>query len=93
MPQEHTRKSRLQAPVDDDLLWGINAVHEALVARTLSEINVQLGKAGPKIQEIIDLARQNGVRLRFVEPNRLGVATNCRHQGVVARRAETVFHS
>ena len=76
---------------DDDLLWGINPVHEALVTRSLSEILVLRGKGGPRIQEIVDLARTNGVRLRFVEQNRLGVSPSCRHQGVVARRAETVF--
>ena len=78
---------------DDDLLWGINPVHEALVARSLSEIFVVRGKGGPRIQEIVDLARVGGVRLRFVEQNRLGIAPGCRHQGVVARRAETVFLS
>ena len=78
---------------DDDLLWGINPVHEALVARNLSEILVQRGKGGPRVQEIVDLARAGGVRLRFVDQNRLGVAPGCRHQGVVARRAETVFLS
>jgi 23S rRNA (guanosine2251-2'-O)-methyltransferase len=79
--------------LSDDLLWGINPVHEALVASSLSEIYVQRGKGGRRLQEIIDLARENSVRLRFVEPNRMGVPTSCRHQGVVARRAETVFLS
>lgn len=95
MARKKQKKSGTTLPPesDDDLLWGINPVHEALVARSLSEILVLKGKGGPRIQEIVDLARAGGVRLRFVEQNRLGVASGCRHQGVVARRAETVFLS
>ncbi|MDU9047827.1 MAG: 23S rRNA (guanosine(2251)-2'-O)-methyltransferase RlmB [Candidatus Electrothrix sp. Rat3] len=74
----------------DDLLWGINTVLEALRrnARCLGELLVQKGKAGPKVQEIIDLARQHKVRVRFVEAEHLPVPRNCRHQGVVARQTE-----
>lgn len=79
------------AEVSEDLIWGTNPVFEALDVRSLSEITVQKGKAGPKIQEIVDLARENRVRLRFVEADRMGVPAGCRHQGVVARRAATVF--
>lgn len=76
--------------VTDDLLWGTNTVLEALRrnARSLGELLVQKGKAGPKIQEIVDLARQHKVRVRFVEAERLPVPRNCRHQGVVARQTE-----
>jgi 23S rRNA (guanosine2251-2'-O)-methyltransferase len=70
----------------DDLIWGINTVREALVRpETVGEIQVQQGKAGPRLQEIIDLAREGGVAVRFVESNRMCVPSHCRHQGVVAR--------
>jgi len=82
-----------EAGTSDDLLWGINPVLEGLKSRSLSEVCVQQGKGGSRIQEIVDLARGQGVKLRFVPSNRLGVAESCRHQGVVARRAETVFLS
>lgn len=59
----------------------------------ISEIRVQRGKAGPKYQEIIELARTNGVRLRFVDPDRLGVAAGHKHQGVAARQTEARFLS
>jgi 23S rRNA (guanosine2251-2'-O)-methyltransferase len=74
----------------DDLLWGLNTVQEALAAapRSLSEVLVQKGKAGPRLQEIIDLARREKIRVRFVEAARLGVPRGCRHQGVVARQTE-----
>ncbi|MDW7773369.1 MAG: 23S rRNA (guanosine(2251)-2'-O)-methyltransferase RlmB [Desulfobulbaceae bacterium] len=78
-----------EAPVSGDLLWGINTVREALEKspRNVHEVLVQRGKSGQKHQEIIDLARSQNIRLRFVEPNRLGVPPHCRHQGVTARQA------
>ncbi|MDR2551536.1 MAG: 23S rRNA (guanosine(2251)-2'-O)-methyltransferase RlmB [Desulfobulbus sp.] len=72
---------------DDDLIWGINAVREAVAqqAATVSELLVQRGKGGARLQEIIDLAKGRGIAVRFVEPDRMRVARTCRHQGVVAR--------
>lgn len=71
----------------DDLIWGINPVREALGHRAanISEILIQRGKAGPKYQEIIDLARSHRIRLRFVETDRMGLPAKSAHQGVVAR--------
>lgn len=84
-----------RAELPQDLLWGLNTVREALEKspRNVHEVLVQRGKAGPKYQEIIDLARQENIRLRFVEPNRLGLPSRCNHQGVVARQAETPLMS
>jgi len=75
---------------DDDLIWGLNSVTEALLhnPKGLREVLVQKGKAGARLQEVIDAARQHNVRVRFVEPDRLGVSRGCRHQGVVARQSE-----
>ncbi len=77
----------------DNWIWGINPVMEGLLASIVSEIRVQKNKAGNRLQEIIDLARSRGVKVRFVEENRLGVGKNCRHQGVAARRAEVALLS
>jgi len=87
--QADLRDSESGADSGQDVIWGINSVREALAQnpRSISEILVQRGKAGPKIQEIVDRARQHKIRLRFVEPNRFGVPSQCRHQGVVARQA------
>ncbi|MDH3349101.1 MAG: 23S rRNA (guanosine(2251)-2'-O)-methyltransferase RlmB [Desulfobulbaceae bacterium] len=78
----------------DDLLWGINPVKEFCLEnpRELVEIFIQKGKANPKIQEIIDLARGSGIRLRFVELERIGLPSGCRHQGVAARRGEVTLY-
>lgn len=76
---------------NDDLIWGINPVKEALFARSgsLSEILVQRGKAGPKYQEIIDRAREDKVKVRFVDSRRLGIPQHLNHQGIVARQVQT----
>lgn len=87
-------KSRTQnssQEIREDLIWGVNPVRETLLANpgSLSEILVQKGKAGPRYQEIIDQARINNVRVRFVDSSRLGVPSQTRHQGVVARQVQT----
>lgn len=73
----------------DDLIWGLNAVHEALRmgAASVSEVVVQLGKTGVRLQQIIDLAKEQGVAVRFVDAKRMAVPHHCRHQGVVARQS------
>jgi len=74
----------------DDLLWGINAVWEALSQNPggISEIFVQEGKAGARLQQIIDLAKDHAIVVRFVDADRMRVPRHCRHQGVVARQTE-----
>jgi 23S rRNA (guanosine2251-2'-O)-methyltransferase len=81
---------RTEAEPDENLLWGVNAVAEALRGRprSLSEVLIEHGRAGGRVQEIIDMARAAGVRLRFVEPDRMGLPKHCRHQGVAARQTE-----
>ena len=76
--------------LENDLLWGMNTVQEALVAnpRSLAEILIQKGKGGPRLQEIIDAAREAKIKIRFVGSERLGVPRACKHQGIVAHRAE-----
>lgn len=72
-----------------DLLWGINSVYEALQqqSKTITEVLIQQGKTGGRLQQIIELARNAAVPIRFVDQRRLGVPSNIRHQGVVARHS------
>jgi 23S rRNA (guanosine2251-2'-O)-methyltransferase len=75
----------------DDLLWGINAVWEALqqdAGGGISEIFIQQGKGGPRLQQIIDLGKERAIPIRFVDAARMRVPRHCRHQGVVARHSE-----
>jgi 23S rRNA (guanosine2251-2'-O)-methyltransferase len=67
------------------LLIGVNPVREALRARhSLDRVLIAKGAGGPRLQEIIDLARQQGVAVRFEPRDALNRMTNdAAHQGVV----------
>src|SRR6516225_8478611 len=71
------------------ILSGIHPVAEALRARhPLDRLLVAQGAGGPRLQEIIDLARRGGVPVRF-EPRAVldRLAGSSAHQGVVAMGA------
>lgn len=67
------------------ILTGVHPVREALRARrALDKILVAKGTAGPRIQEIIDLARERGVPVRFETRETLErAAKGSTHQGVI----------
>jgi 23S rRNA (guanosine2251-2'-O)-methyltransferase len=71
------------------ILSGINPVLESLRAgRPLDRILIAKGAAGPRLQEIIDLARRASVAVRFEERGGLDrLAGTPAHQGVVAMGA------
>jgi len=71
---------------ESDLLAGVHPVLEALRAgRTLDRILIARGAGGPRLQEVIDLARQRSVPLRFEPREALDrIARGAAHQGVVA---------
>ena len=68
------------------ILSGIHPVAEALRAgRALDRILIAQGAGGPRLQEVIDLARQASVPVRFEPRNALDrLAGSAAHQGVVA---------
>lgn len=65
---------------------GFHSVRESLLAgRPLTRIQVARGLGGRRIQEIIDLARERQIPVRFDERSQLDQLTEGgRHQGVVA---------
>ena len=71
------------------ILSGIHPVVEALRGkRPLDRILVAKGAGGPRLQEIIDLARQASVPVRFEPRNSLDrLAGSPAHQGIVAMGA------
>lgn len=71
------------------ILSGIHPVAEALRARhPLDRILVAQGAGGPRLQEIIDLARRTSVPVRFEPRAALDrLASSSAHQGVVALAA------
>jgi 23S rRNA (guanosine2251-2'-O)-methyltransferase len=68
------------------VLAGIHPVREALKAgRDLDRVLIARGAGGPRLQEIIDLARGRAVPVRFEPREALDRASNgAAHQGVVA---------
>ena len=75
------------------VLSGINPVVEALRAgRPLDRVLVAQGAGGPRIQEIVDLARRGSIPVRFEPRNALErLAGTTAHQGVVALGAATRY--
>jgi 23S rRNA (guanosine2251-2'-O)-methyltransferase len=71
------------------VLSGIHPIVEALkTKRPLDRILVAQGAGGPRIQEVIDLARRASVPVRFEPRNALDrLAGSAAHQGVVAMGA------
>jgi len=79
-----------------DKLTGIHAVKEALEAqRPIDRIAIAKGRQDTRIEEILQLARKQGVSVRFEERSQIDrVAGSRDHQGVVAiaaARAEARF--
>ena len=75
------------------LLIGIHPVREALKAgRAIDRIVIAKGVGGPRMQEIVDLARQNRIQVRFEQRAVLDrAASDHPHQGVVAYGAATQY--
>ncbi len=75
------------------ILSGIHPVAEALRAKhSLDRIMVAQGAGGPRLQEIIDLARRAGVPIRFEPRSSLDrLAGSSAHQGVVAMGAASKY--
>jgi 23S rRNA (guanosine2251-2'-O)-methyltransferase len=68
-----------------DILYGINAVKEAIGKRPMEYILVTAGHRGPRVQGIMDACRAQGISLRFVPSSALErVAGTAQHQNVVA---------
>src|SRR5260370_22142504 len=75
------------------LLSGIHPVAEALRAgNPIERIVIAQGAGGPRLQEIIDLARRASVPVRFEQRSSLDrLASSAAHQGVVALGASRKY--
>src|SRR5690349_24526959 len=70
-----------------DVVFGIHAVEEALRARSrsLDHLEVARERHDQRLQSVIDLAREEGVTVRFVPREQLDrLARSKPHQGAVA---------
>lgn len=68
------------------MIAGVHPVREALLAgRAFDRILIARGAGGPRLQEIIDLARERSLTLRFEPREALDrISFGATHQGVVA---------
>ena len=68
-----------------DVLYGINAVKEALGSRPIDHVLVREGGAGKRLQEVLDGCRARGIPVRFAPRPALDrLAQTGYHQDVVA---------
>ena len=76
-----------------DIIAGIHPVREALRAgRRLDRLAIARGAGGPRIQELVDLCRQQGTPVRFEPREALDrAAAKANHQGVVAFTATHAY--
>lgn len=77
-----------------DIIFGIHAVSEAMKSRERSFDYIAIAKdrTDPRIQRIIDDARQSGVAVRFVKREEIDRETKTRtHQGVMAFTSRKKF--
>ena len=88
---EATRREKRARPPQREshaagILAGVHPVREALRAgRPLDRILIARGAGGPRLQEIIDVARERSIPVRFEPREALDRASNsATHQGVVA---------
>lgn len=87
--QGNERKIRL----NDDLLWGIHPVYEALSKEPerITEVIVVKDRKGGKREEIIEKTKDAGIKISFVTSLRLigDESSQVRHQGVIAKISQT----
>ncbi len=73
----------------DFITWGIHPVTEILQKspKTVAEIYILKGKKQAKIQDIVELAKAAGIRVKFEEDFFIVSEgeTKCNHQGVIAK--------
>jgi len=78
-----------ESKTTSDLVWGIHPVLELLQTKPqqVQEITVQKSKGGPKVQEIITLAKSHNRKIRFSPFLKVPGIPDANHQGVIARVA------
>ena len=68
-----------------DIIYGRNSVREALLAgRSLNKILIADGTSRRDIEDIIELARAQGVVYQFADRRNLDQMVREKHQGIIA---------
>ena len=77
--------NRKQVADSSDVLYGINAVREAIGSRGIDHVLVRQGASGRRLQEVLDQCRARRIPLRFAPRQALDrLAQAGHHQDVVA---------
>ncbi|NHM28661.1 23S rRNA (guanosine(2251)-2'-O)-methyltransferase RlmB [Desulfofundulus sp. TPOSR] len=79
----------------ENIIAGRHPVKEALVAnRSINKLLVAKGAGGGTLQEILNLARERGIPVQYVDRSHLnGLVKDAPHQGVVAMAAAKEYVS
>ena len=84
-------RSERRIRYSEDLLWGIHPVLEALQTypEKITELILQKDKRSGSREELLDLAKKNGIKYSFAERIKITGSSGgqIRHQGVVAKGA------
>jgi 23S rRNA (guanosine2251-2'-O)-methyltransferase len=86
--QKNNNPQKETIPAETDLIWGINPILEYIKTKPdqIKEIGVLQSKSNSRVQQIIDLARQNNIKLQFkTSLNVPNIGQHINHQGVVAK--------
>lgn len=82
---DHRSMNRTETSDSSDVLYGINAVREAIGSRTIDHVLVREGASGRRLQDVLDQCRARRIPLRFAPRQALDrLAPAGRHQDVVA---------
>lgn len=77
--------NRQQPSRSQDLLYGINAVKEAIASRPIDHVLMREGAGGKRLQEVMGECRARGIPVRFApRPALERLAQTSHHQDVVA---------
>ena len=75
------------------MLYGINAVREALGSRPIDHVLVREGASGKRLQEVLNECRSRGIPVRFApRPALERLAQTGHHQDVVAVCSSKAYH-
>ncbi len=82
---QHSFMNKQRAAQSEDVLYGINAVREAIGSRPIDHVLVRDGASGKRLQEVLNECRSRGIPLRFApRPALERLAQSDYHQDVVA---------
>jgi len=77
--------NRHRSAQSHDVLYGINAVKEAIVSRPIDHVLVREGPGGRRLQEVVNECRARGIPVRFApRPALERLAQTAHHQDVLA---------